>query len=154
MRNLLIGNTYWSVQGHSDTGEQCGQEVALIALHTSQESTGFESSTAFACKNERKVVPSVLIAVLQARTPHHNTVVEQSTLAFLEAMHLFHHISLLVHIELVDRRHFANFFLIIAVMCLGVVLVGESKFGVGGTVRTGTDVGADTRGVGLKSEND
>ena len=33
----------------------------------------------------------------------------RSALSFLEAMHLFHHVSELVDVELGDRSHFADF---------------------------------------------
>ena len=151
--NLLGGNSDGSVQGYADTGKKRGQEVSLVAFDVSQEATGLESSTAFAGQNEGQVVTTVFVAVFQARPPHHDTVVEQSAFSFLEGMHLLYHVCVLVDVEFVDLHHFADLFLILAVVCLRVVLVGESQLGVGSAVRTRTDVSADTRGIGLKRED-
>ena len=73
--------------------------------------------------------------------------------AFLEGVHLLHHVGELRDVEFVDCRHLTDLFLILAVVRLRVVLVGESQLGVGRAVWPGADVGADARGVGLESQD-
>ena len=125
----------------------------MVALDASQEPAGLEDPTALPRQNEGEVFPQVLVAVLQTRAPHHDAVVEQGAVAFLQGMHLLHHVGVLVDVELINRRHFPDLFLILAVVRLRVVLVGESQLGVGCPVWPRANVGADTCGIGLEGED-
>ena len=151
--NLLVGDADGSIQRDADAGEQGGEQVCLITFDAGEETAGLQRAAPFAGEDEGEIVATVLVAVLEARAPHHDAVVEQGAVAFLEGVHLLHHVGVLLDVELVDRRHLPNLFLIAAVVRLRMVLVAEAQLGIGRAVGSGADIGADAGGVGLEREH-
>lgn len=95
----------------------------------------------------------MFVAVLQARAPEHEAVVEEGAVGFADAVHPFDHVGELRDVEGGDGGDFAHHFGAIVVVRLGVVLVFEAELGVGDAVGRGADVGADAGGVGLEGED-
>ena len=58
----------------------------------------------------------MLVAVLKTRPPHHDTIFEKRAIAFSKAVYLFHHVSELGNIEIVDCRDFAKILFILVVV--------------------------------------
>ena len=95
----------------------------------------------------------MVVAVFKAGTPHHNAVVKKRAFALLEASHFFHHIGKLRDVEGGDGCNLGLGFILIPVMGEGVVVPAQTEFGIGHTVWCGTNVGTNSRGVGLEGEH-
>ena len=62
--DLFCGDADGAIERHAGTGEQCGEQVGLVALDAGQEPAGVEAAAAFAGDDEREIVAPVLVAVL------------------------------------------------------------------------------------------
>src|SRR5947208_3381193 len=62
---LLGGDANGAVHGNAGTGEERGEQVALIAFGTGQESSRVDGSAAFARDDEGKVFAGLLVPVLE-----------------------------------------------------------------------------------------
>ena len=151
--NLLVGDADGSIQRDADAGEQGGEQVCLITFDAGEETAGLQRAAPFAGEDEGEIVATVLVAVLEARAPHHDAVVEQGAFTFFQRAHLLDHVGVLIDVELVDGGHLANLFLIAAIVGLRVVLIGEPKFRVRGPIGARSDVGAHPSGIGLEGED-
>jgi len=151
--DLLGGNANRAVEWDACAGKQGREQISLIALDIGKKTSRFDGAPTFACDNEREVFALVLVAVFEPRTPHHDTVVEQGAFTFFQRAHLLDHVGVLVDVELVDGGHLANLFLIAALVCLRVVLIGEPKFRVRGPIGARSDIGAHPSGIGLEGED-
>lgn len=90
------------------------------------------------------------VAILQARSPHHDAIVEKSP-PFPKVRHLLHHVSILIDVELRDRRYLIHSLLPVVVVGGGVVSIIEAELGIGNPVQCRTDVSAHPSRVGLES---
>ncbi len=115
--------------------QQGGEQVTLIALQIGQEASRVDRTASAAREDEGQVGPAVPVAVLQARAPHHDAVVEQRAVAFPQAGHLVDHVGKLVDVEFRDRGHLRDLLRVVVVVGLGVVLVVETEFRIGDAVR-------------------
>ena len=116
---MPTGRSSWN----AGTGEERGEQVALIAFGVGQETSRVDRAAALARDDEGKVFAGVLVAVLKAGAPHHDAVVEQGAVAFAQAVHLFHHVGELGDVEGGDRGDLPDLLGFVVVMGLGVMLV-------------------------------
>ncbi len=127
-------------------------EIALIAFGIGKESSCVYGAATFARDNEGKVFAGVFVPVLKTGAPHHDAIIEQGTLSFAQAVHLFHHVGELGDVESGDCGDLGNLVGFIVMMGLGMVLIPEPKFRIGNTVRGRSDVGADASRIGLEGQ--
>jgi len=57
--------------GDAGTGEECGEQVALVARRVRQEASRIDRSASAADDDERKVFARMFVSVFQAGVPHH-----------------------------------------------------------------------------------
>src|SRR5678815_322949 len=75
--DLLRRDADRAVDGNTGAGEQSGQQVTLITLNIGKEASRFDGTAALPRNHEGEVFASVLIAILEPRSPHHDAVVQQ-----------------------------------------------------------------------------
>src|SRR5690242_14581481 len=66
LRDLLRRNPNRPIQWDPRTGQDRGEQVALIALGVRQEAAGLKGAAAFSREDERKVLARMGVAVFQA----------------------------------------------------------------------------------------
>ena len=125
----------------------------MVPFNFINKLAGLQRSAAFAGDDERQVLAGVFVAVLKSRTPHHDAIVEQRAIAFLQAVHLLHHVRELRDVEGRDRGDFIDLVFFVVVMRLRMMLAFETEFRIRHAVGRGTDVGADARRVRLEGQH-
>ena len=79
--DLLGRDADRAIERDAGTGEERGEEIALVGLDGVDEAAGLQRAAAFAGDDEREIFASVLVAVFEAGAPHHHAVVEQRAVA-------------------------------------------------------------------------
>ena len=149
--DLLGGDADRAVERDAHASEERREQVALIGFR-GHEPAGFQRATAAARDDEGKIFAGVVVAVLEAGTPHHDAVVEECAVTLLELCHPVHHVSELGNVEGGDGRNLGLLLGLVLVVGVGVVFA-QADFGIGHAIRCRADVRADARGVGLEGEH-